>query len=145
MERIIKTYGIDSPMMRGYLCAKDDPLFKGQTVDRFDAIIQGHVHWKLYESSPSTDFYSIRAVGMAYKNDPIDTASYVILTETDNGFEIEEIVSADKHQGNHNRDKAFVFQLQADFGHYPAQGAGQGQNKNRDQKHQQQAAENRAC
>lgn len=92
MERIIKTYGIDSPMMRGYLSAKDDPLFKGQTVDRFDAIIQGHVHWKLYESSPSTDFYSIRAVGMAYKNDPIDTASYVILTETDNGFEIEEIL-----------------------------------------------------
>ena len=92
MERIIKTYGIDSPMMRGYLSAKDDPLFKGQTVDRFDAIIQGHVHWKLYESSPSTEFYSIRAVGMAYKKDPVDTASYVILTETDNGFEVEEIL-----------------------------------------------------
>lgn len=92
MEQIIRTYGIDSPMMRGYLSAKDDPLFKGQIVDRFDAIIQGHVHWKLYEKSPSTEFYSIRAVGMAYKKDPVDTASYVILTETDNGFEVEEIL-----------------------------------------------------
>lgn len=92
IERLIESYGLNSPMMRGYLSAKDDPLFKGQMVDKFDAIIQGHVHWKLYESSPSTEFYSIRAVGMAYKKDPVDTASYVILTETDNGFEVEEIL-----------------------------------------------------
>lgn len=92
MENIIKTYGLNSPMMRGYLSAKDEPLFKGETVDKFDAIIQGHVHWKLYENSPSTEFYSIRAVGMAYKNDPVDTASYVILTEKENGYNLEEIL-----------------------------------------------------
>ncbi len=39
-----------------------------------------------------TDFYSIRAVGMAYKKDPIDTASYVILHEKDNGYELEEVL-----------------------------------------------------
>lgn len=92
MKKIIDSYGADSPMMRGYLSALDDPLFKGKRVDFFDAVIQGHVHWKIYEHSDSTDFYSIRAVGMAYKKDPIDTASYVILTEKENGFKLEEVL-----------------------------------------------------
>lgn len=92
IERMLHTYGFNSPMMRGYLSAKDDPLFNKNTVDMFDAIIQGHVHWKLYENSPSTEFYSIRAVGIAYDKDPIDTASYVILTETENGYNLEEIL-----------------------------------------------------
>ena len=92
MEKIIKYYGIDSPMMKGYLSAKDSPLFKGQRVDFFDAIIQGHVHFKIYEHTNSTDFYSIRALGIAYQKDPIDTASYVILTEKDEGFDLEEVL-----------------------------------------------------
>ncbi len=60
----------------------------------FDAIIQGHVHWKIYEKTNNTNFYSIRAVGMAYKKDPIDTASYVILTENKDkkGFKLEEVL-----------------------------------------------------
>lgn len=29
---------------------------------------------------------------MAYKKDPIDTASYVILTEKTNGFDLEEVL-----------------------------------------------------
>ena len=92
LRKIKKTYGENSPMMRGYFSAIRDPLFGGKKVDFFDAIIQGHVHWKIYESSPTTDFYSIRAVGMAYKKDPIDTASYVILHEKDNGYELEEVL-----------------------------------------------------
>lgn len=92
MQRVLKIYGKDSPMMRGYLSGLKDPLFSGKRVDFFDAIIQGHVHWKFYEKSDSTEFYSIRAVGMAYKEDPIDTASYVILTEKDNGFTLEEVL-----------------------------------------------------
>ena len=92
MDKIIKTYGMNSPMMRGYLSAMNDPLFEGKRVDFYDAVIQGHVHWKLYEKTNQTDFYSIRAVGIAYKEDPIDTASYVILSETDNGFKLEEVL-----------------------------------------------------
>lgn len=92
LERLIEFYGIDSPAVKGVLSAKNDPLFKGYSVDKFDAIIQGHVHWKYYEKSPSTEFYSIRAVGMAYKKDPIDTASYVILSEKENGYNMEEIL-----------------------------------------------------
>ncbi len=92
MKRIVDTYGADSPMMRGYLSALNDPLFKGKQVSFFDAVIQGHVHWKIYEHSDSTDFYSVRAVGMAYNKDSIDTASYVILTEKENGFDLEEVL-----------------------------------------------------
>ncbi len=92
MKKVIDTYGLDSPMMRGYRSALDDPLFNGKRVNFFDAVIQGHVHWKIYEHSDSTDFYSVRALGMAYKKDPIDTASYVILTEKEGGFDLEEVL-----------------------------------------------------
>ena len=92
IREIIKYYGVDNPLVRGYLSAKDDPLFKKQRIDIFDAIIQGHIHFKIYDPSESTDFYSIRALGIAYKHDPIDTASYVILTETDNGYDFEEVL-----------------------------------------------------
>lgn len=92
IEVMIAKYGINSPIVRGYLSAKDDPLFAGKRVNFFDAVIQGHVHWKIYEPTESTNFYSIRAVGMAYNKDPIDTASYVILSETDRGFDLEEVL-----------------------------------------------------
>ena len=89
---MIEKYGKDKPFMRGFVSALDEPLFASKRVDFFDAIIQGHVHWKIYESSPSTDFYSIRAVGMAYAKDQIDTASYVILSEKTNGYDLEEVL-----------------------------------------------------
>ena len=92
MDEIIQKYGINNPMMRGYLSAMNDPLFGGKRVDFYDAVIQGHVHFKIYEKSNQTDFYSIRAVGMAYKEDPIDTASYSILSEADDGFKLEEVL-----------------------------------------------------
>lgn len=93
MASMLDRYGKDSPMMKGYLSALNDPLFAGRKVDFFDSVIQGHVHWKIYESSDKTNFYSIRAVGMAYGSDPVDTASYVILTEKEEGgFELEEVL-----------------------------------------------------
>lgn len=93
ISNILEKYGENSPMVRGFLSAVDDPLFSGRRVDFFDAVIQGHVHWKLYESSDSTDYYSIRAVGMAYGMDSIDTASYVVLTEKESGgFDLEEVL-----------------------------------------------------
>lgn len=90
IDRLKKTYGDDSPMLNGYLSALNEPLFAKEKVDFFDAVIQGHVHWKIYEKSPSTDFYSIRAVGMAYEKDPVDTASYVTLEETADGLKFAE-------------------------------------------------------
>ena len=90
MQHIAKIYGTDSLIMRGYISALKEPLFAGKKVDFFDAVIQGHVHWKIYEKSPSTEFYSIRAVGMAYKKDPVDTASYIVLEETPQGLKFSE-------------------------------------------------------
>lgn len=92
IEEMIEKYGIDHPFIKGYLSAKNDPLFARKKIDFFDAIIQGHIHWKIYETTPNTNFYSIRAVGMAYKNDPVDTASYVILKEHNLGFDLEEVL-----------------------------------------------------
>ncbi len=89
---MINHYGEDSSLVKGFLSARDNPLFAKKQIEYFDTIIQGHVHFKLYESSDSTEFYSIRAVGMAYDKDPVDTASYVILNEKENGFDIEEIL-----------------------------------------------------
>lgn len=92
MKRIVEKYGKDSPMMKGYLSSLSNPLFSGHKVNFFDAVIQGHVHWKVYEPGSPTSFYSIRSVGMAYKKDPIDTATYVILSEKSNGFDLEEVL-----------------------------------------------------
>ena len=92
IELMIKKYGTNSPFVRGYLSARENPLFAKKKVDFYDAVIQGHVHWKLYDDNEKTKFYSIRAVGMAYRNDPIDTASYVILEEQEEGFKWEEVL-----------------------------------------------------
>lgn len=92
IKEMVQKYGYDSPMMKGYLSAINEPLFNKNRVYFYDAIIQGHVHWKIYEKGDSTEFYSIRAVAMGYDEDPIDRASYVILNELDSGFEIEDVL-----------------------------------------------------
>lgn len=111
MNNIIQKYGKDSPMMRGYVSAIEDPLFAGKRVDFYDAVIQGHVHFKIYEESDSTKFYSIRAIGMAYQKDPIDTASYVILKEKTNnlGYDLEEVLV------QFDRDKMIYHILSSDL------------------------------
>ena len=94
INRAISIYAENSSKMAGYVATKRDPLFSGKRIDFFDAVIQGHVHFKIYEESDSTKFWSVRAVGMAYEKDPIDTASYVILKEKINnlGFDLEEVL-----------------------------------------------------
>lgn len=92
MHGLAEKYGNNHAFMRGVLSALQDPLFGGKRVELFDAIIQGHVHFKIYEKGNPTEFYTIRAVGMGYQKDPIDTASYVILTEKENSFQLEEIL-----------------------------------------------------
>ena len=70
------------------------PLFNGNKVTDYDSILQGHVHFEMFEEGKNTSFYTLRAVGMAYGNDPIDTASYVILKEKRNnqGFDIQKVL-----------------------------------------------------
>lgn len=89
----INRFGIDNPMMRGFLSARDYPIFDGKMVDFYDAIIQGHMHRNLYEMGNGTEFYSLRAMSVHFDNDPIDLAFYVILKEKTEslGFDIEKV------------------------------------------------------
>lgn len=98
VDYYLNKYGINSPIMRGFLSAKNEPLFALKRVEFFDAVIQGHVHFKIYEETNQTNYYTIRAAGMAYSNpalnyfSPIDTASYIILHEKQVGYDLEEVL-----------------------------------------------------
>ena len=82
-----------SAELNALLSACAEPLFDGKTIDAFDDIIQGHVHWKITDTESNPTIHSIRAVGMAYgEGEPIDMASYVILTEKENGYDMEEVL-----------------------------------------------------
>ena len=72
----------------------NEPLFNGNKVTDYDSVLQGHVHFEMFEEGKNTSFYTLRAVGMAYGNDPIDTASYVILKEKRNnqGFDVQKVL-----------------------------------------------------
>lgn len=83
---------IASPEYAGYVSAKKDPLFNGKKIDYYDEVIQGHVHFKLLTEDEKVKIRTIRAAGMAYGNDPIDYASYIIIREKDLGYDVEEVL-----------------------------------------------------
>ena len=83
---------INIPQNYGFISAKKDPIFAGKTIDNYDEIIQGHVHFKLLTEDDIVKVRSIRAVGMAYGNDPIDYASYIIIKEKEIGYDVEEVL-----------------------------------------------------
>ena len=90
----IQKYG-NVPEMGGYISADKEPLFNGHSVSFYDAIVQGHVHFKLYEKGGNTDFYTLRGVGLGYsETDDVNMASYVILKERtdEKGFDVEEVL-----------------------------------------------------
>ena len=90
---ILKNIKSNKPFCKGFKSAYKDPLFNGKKVNEFDAIFQGHVHYKYIEKSPTTTFYTI---GMAYKEKNI--ATYTIIKEKEIGFDVSEIFV------NFNRD-----------------------------------------
>ena len=79
--------------LNALLSATNEPLFDGQTIDTYDEVIQGHVHYKLEDFSLEPPVHTIHALGIAYNDDePADLASYVVLNETETGYEMEEIL-----------------------------------------------------
>lgn len=77
---------------KGFVSAKNDPIFEHKTVDYYDEIIQGHVHFKMLTEDLKVKIRTIRAAGMAYGKDPIDFASYIIIKEKTKGYEVEEVL-----------------------------------------------------
>lgn len=80
------------PKDLGYVSAKKDPLFAGKTIDTFDEIIQGHVHFRFLTEDEKVKIRTIRAVGMAFKNDPLNFASYIMIKEKEIGYDVMEIL-----------------------------------------------------
>lgn len=90
----------ENPYTRGLRSAQTNPLFNGKKITYYDAIFQGHIHWRLFDPKKegfSPDIYSIRAVGMGARENSSDMnkASYVILTSLEEGFRVEEICDVD--------------------------------------------------
>ncbi len=83
---------INIPENAGFISAKNDPLFGGKKIKYYDEIIQGHVHFKLMTEDDRVRVRTIRAAGIAYGMDPINSASYIILKEKEDGYDIEEVL-----------------------------------------------------
>ena len=87
----ITSYKKGDARARGYVSAKEEPLFDGKKVRDYDAIIQGHVHFHMDDKLGNTDIHTLRAVGMGYGDDSNDTACYYVLKERNDGdFDIEK-------------------------------------------------------
>lgn len=90
-EEIAENSVLDSSDMRGYVAAKEEPIFGGKRVTDYDAILQGHAHFDLKDKLECTDIYTLRAVGMGYGNDNTDTACYYVLREKKDGsFDLDK-------------------------------------------------------
>ena len=93
-ERVIESHGNSTnPSDAGFVSAKNDRLFGGKTVDYYDEIIEGHVHFRLLTEDEKVKIRTLRALAMAYKgNDQVDLASYIIIREKEVGYDVEEIL-----------------------------------------------------
>lgn len=80
------------PEDKGFVSAYIDPLFHGKKVDSYDEIIQGHMHFKALIENCGIKVRTIRALAMGYKNEPNNMASYIILKEKQNGYDVEEVL-----------------------------------------------------
>ncbi len=83
---ILKNKDNPKEFYNGFKSAYKDPLFNGKQVIDYDYIFEGHVHFPSIVVSPTTTFYT---VGMVYKEKNV--ATYIILEEKENGFDIEEV------------------------------------------------------
>lgn len=72
--------------------AKKDLIFDEKTINYYDEIIQGHVHFKYLTEDEKVKIRTIRAAGIAYDYDPIDYASYIIIKEKEIGYDVEKVL-----------------------------------------------------
>ena len=94
---------------KGFLSCKNDPILEGHTIDYFDQIFQGHVHFASEVKDDNVIITTIRSVAMAFEGEKNDEAYYIILNENDDGYSIEECYV------NYDRDKMLDIILNSDF------------------------------
>lgn len=92
IKTIERNAKINKPENKGYLSAKEDPIFGGKKIDYYDEIIQGHAHFKLFTQDKRVKVRTIRALAMAYENNVLDRAYYIIIKEKTHGYDIEELL-----------------------------------------------------
>ena len=93
IEYMINKYGINNPIVRGYLSSKKDPMFNGNIITNYDEIFQGHVHFELEDKLNNTNIHTLRGAGMGeLENNKKSMAYYIILKEKKKGgFDIEKV------------------------------------------------------
>ena len=74
----------------GFVSCYNDPILGGHTIDYFDEIFQGHVHFASVVSDENVVITTLRGCGIAYEDNPNDEAYYMILEELDNGYNKED-------------------------------------------------------
>jgi len=70
----------------GYVSCYKDPILGGHTIDYFDEIFQGHVHFASYVEDDNVKVTTLRGCGIAFEEKLVDEAYYLILEETIDGY-----------------------------------------------------------
>lgn len=81
----IDRFGYNAPLIKGYVSARDYPLFGGKPVTWYNAIIQGSSNKTLFETADNTAFYTISPLVVSKEGFLSNIAFYIILHERTNG------------------------------------------------------------
>lgn len=112
-KRCLEEYGEDDPRTKIAKSEIDEPLFGGKPPSEYDAIIQGHVHFKSHEQIDGKDLYTARGLAFGFTqmmdenpdvsyNDKVEhghEACFMVLEERtgNRGFDVSErFVSFDR-------------------------------------------------
>lgn len=90
-REILEKSKIKIPENLGYISALKDRIFDGKKISYYDEIIQGHIHFKMFSQDDNVKVRTLRALAMAYEEDPLDSAFYIIINEKNIGYDITEI------------------------------------------------------
>jgi len=64
LNRVDKLSTINLPIYAGFASDKKEPIFCGKTIDYYDEIIQGHVHFKMLTEDDKVKIRTIRAAAI---------------------------------------------------------------------------------
>ena len=87
-------------VVKGYMAAREEPIFGGKKVTDYDYVLQGHYHFDLEDTLDDTEVLTLRAVSMGYEGtEKDDEACYYVLKERKDGD-----IDIDKRYVSFNRN-----------------------------------------